>query len=152
MFKVFPASLQKFIDTKPTLTPSVTPNFNYVTMVSGWNCLKCFCMFFILQSSYAERLFDHSVFPYILSYCVFVTFSGLIWRRNKCKIGILIWRCSFIFDFWDTSARVKCRPGREDKPSWIQAICGQGAQEADGWIAIWLATQKYRQWSHLPAR
>jgi hypothetical protein len=34
MFKVFPFSLQTFNDTKPTLTPSVIPNSNYVTMVS----------------------------------------------------------------------------------------------------------------------
>jgi hypothetical protein len=27
-------------DTRPTLTPSVIPNSNYVIMVSDWNCLK----------------------------------------------------------------------------------------------------------------
>jgi hypothetical protein len=40
MFKVSPASLQTFIDTRLTLTPSVIPNSNYVNMVSDWNCLK----------------------------------------------------------------------------------------------------------------
>jgi hypothetical protein len=30
-------------------------------MVSGRNCLKYFCVFFVLQSSGAQRLFDHSV-------------------------------------------------------------------------------------------
>jgi hypothetical protein len=41
----FPASLQTFIDTKLTLTPSVIPNSNYVIMVSDWNCLKYFACF-----------------------------------------------------------------------------------------------------------
>jgi hypothetical protein len=34
MFKVSPASLQTFIDTRLTLTPSVIPNSNYVIMVT----------------------------------------------------------------------------------------------------------------------
>jgi hypothetical protein len=34
MFKMSPASLQTFIDTRLTLTPSVIPNSNYVSMVS----------------------------------------------------------------------------------------------------------------------
>jgi hypothetical protein len=82
MFKVSPASLQTFIDTphylaqseclaadrqghgdtRLTLTPSVIPNYNYVIMVSDWNCLKYFCVFFVLQSSGEHRLFDHSVY------------------------------------------------------------------------------------------
>jgi hypothetical protein len=33
-------------DTRLTLTPSVIPNSNYVIMVSDWNCLKYFCVFF----------------------------------------------------------------------------------------------------------
>jgi hypothetical protein len=45
MFKLSPASLQTFIDTRPTLTPSVVPNSNYVIMVSDWNGLKYFCVF-----------------------------------------------------------------------------------------------------------
>jgi hypothetical protein len=43
MFKVSPASLQTFIDTRLTLTPSAIPNSNYVIIVS--NCLKYFCVF-----------------------------------------------------------------------------------------------------------
>jgi hypothetical protein len=35
-------------DTRITLTPSVIPNSNYVIMVSDWNCLKYFCVFFVL--------------------------------------------------------------------------------------------------------
>jgi hypothetical protein len=35
MFKVSPASLQTFIDTRLTLTPSVIPNSNYVIMVKA---------------------------------------------------------------------------------------------------------------------
>jgi hypothetical protein len=50
-------------DIRLTLTPSVIPNSNYVFMVSDWNCLKYFCMFFVLYSSGAHRLFDHPV-PY----------------------------------------------------------------------------------------
>jgi hypothetical protein len=48
MFKVSPASLQTFIDTRLTLTPSVINNSNYVIMISDWNCLKYFCLFFVL--------------------------------------------------------------------------------------------------------
>jgi hypothetical protein len=48
MFKVSPASLQTFIDARLTLAPSVIHNSNYVMMVSDWNCLKYFCMFFVL--------------------------------------------------------------------------------------------------------
>jgi hypothetical protein len=48
MFKVSPASLRTFFDTRLTLTPSVIPNSNYVIMVSDWNCLKYFCVFLVL--------------------------------------------------------------------------------------------------------
>jgi hypothetical protein len=34
MFEVSPASLQIFIETRPTLTPSVIHNSDYVIMVS----------------------------------------------------------------------------------------------------------------------
>jgi hypothetical protein len=44
-----------------TLTPSVIPNSNYVIMVSDWNCLKYFCVVFVLWSSGAQRLFDRPV-------------------------------------------------------------------------------------------
>jgi hypothetical protein len=60
-FSVSPASLQTFIgmpsclaadrqgqgDTWLKLTPSVIRNSNYV-MVCDWNCIKFFCMFFVL--------------------------------------------------------------------------------------------------------
>jgi hypothetical protein len=45
MFKLSPANLQTFIDTRLTLTPSVIPNSNYVIIVSNLNCLKYFCVF-----------------------------------------------------------------------------------------------------------
>jgi hypothetical protein len=35
-------------DTRLKLTPSVIPNSNYVVMVSDWNCLTYFCVFFVL--------------------------------------------------------------------------------------------------------
>jgi hypothetical protein len=47
MFKVSPASLQKFIDTRLTLTPSVIPNSYYVIMVSNWK-FKIFLRVFVL--------------------------------------------------------------------------------------------------------
>jgi hypothetical protein len=50
MFKVSPASLQTFIDTRLTLTPPVIPNSCYVIMVSDRNCFKffaCFCTIII---------------------------------------------------------------------------------------------------------
>jgi hypothetical protein len=45
MFKVSPASLQYLLTTRPTLTPSIIPNYNYVIMVSDRNCLKYICVF-----------------------------------------------------------------------------------------------------------
>jgi hypothetical protein len=35
-------------DTRLTLTPSVIHNFNYLIMVSDWNSLNYFCVFFVL--------------------------------------------------------------------------------------------------------
>jgi hypothetical protein len=35
-------------DTRLTLTPSVIPNSNYVTMIIYRNCLKYFCVFRVL--------------------------------------------------------------------------------------------------------
>jgi hypothetical protein len=35
-------------DTRLTLTPSVILNSKYVIVVSDWNCLKYFCVFFVL--------------------------------------------------------------------------------------------------------
>jgi hypothetical protein len=61
MFKVSPASLQTFTDTRLTLTPSVIPNSNYVIMVSDWSCLKYFCMFLYC---------NHQVHRYFWSRCI----------------------------------------------------------------------------------
>jgi hypothetical protein len=36
------------VDTRITLTPSVITNSNYIIIVSDWNCLKYFCVFFVL--------------------------------------------------------------------------------------------------------
>jgi hypothetical protein len=36
-------------DTRPTLTPSVIPNSNYVITVSDGNCLKYFACLFLVQ-------------------------------------------------------------------------------------------------------
>jgi hypothetical protein len=54
-----------YIDTRLTLTASVIPNSNYVIMVSDWNRLKYFCVFFVLSSSDAQRLFDHPVYTFV---------------------------------------------------------------------------------------
>jgi hypothetical protein len=62
MFKVSPADRQGQGDNRLTLTPSIIPNSNYVIMVSDWNCLKYFCLFFVLQSSGEQRIFYHPVF------------------------------------------------------------------------------------------
>jgi hypothetical protein len=43
------------------LTPSGIPNSNYVIMVIDWNCLKYFCVFFVLWSSGAQWHFDYPV-------------------------------------------------------------------------------------------
>jgi hypothetical protein len=51
MFKVSPASLQTFIDTRLTLTPSVILNSNYVIMVSDLNYSHCGPVFFPLYLS-----------------------------------------------------------------------------------------------------
>jgi hypothetical protein len=48
MFKAPPTSLQIFIDTHLTLTPSVILNSNYGTMISNSNCLKYFCVVSVL--------------------------------------------------------------------------------------------------------
>jgi hypothetical protein len=63
-------------DTRLTPT-SVIPNSNYVIMVNDWNCLKYLCVFVVLFSSGAQRLFDKSVLHLHLQcsslYCVAVT-------------------------------------------------------------------------------
>jgi hypothetical protein len=48
IFEVSSASLKGQGDTSLTLTPSVIPNSNYVITVSDCNCLKYFCMLFVL--------------------------------------------------------------------------------------------------------
>jgi hypothetical protein len=64
MFKVSPASLQTFIDTRLTLTPSVIPNSNYVIMVSDWNSLNCFLLSFCTVIIMCTEIFYHSVYLY----------------------------------------------------------------------------------------
>jgi hypothetical protein len=43
-----PRQSPDIIDTRLTLTPSVSPNSNYLSVVSVGNCLKYVCMLFIL--------------------------------------------------------------------------------------------------------
>jgi hypothetical protein len=66
MFKVFPASLQTFVDTRLTLTPSLMPNSNYVIMVSDLNYLKYFCLFF----SYCNYQVHRHFFITLYTVCV----------------------------------------------------------------------------------
>jgi hypothetical protein len=65
MFKVSPAMLQTFIDTRLTLTPSIIHNSNYVIMVGDLNCLKYCCVFLYFKLQ-VHRVFDHPVFRSIL--------------------------------------------------------------------------------------
>jgi hypothetical protein len=46
--QTFPASLQTFTDTRLTLTTPVSPNSNYVIMVSDLNFLKYVFVCFVL--------------------------------------------------------------------------------------------------------
>jgi hypothetical protein len=46
MFKVSPSDRHGKGGTRLTLTQSVISHSNYVIMVSDWNCLKYFCVFF----------------------------------------------------------------------------------------------------------
>jgi hypothetical protein len=78
IFKVPSASLQTFIDTKLTLTPSVIPNSNYVIMVSDWNCLKYFACFFCTVIIRCTETF-WSLFT--LS-CLFVCHAGTEGRQR----------------------------------------------------------------------
>jgi hypothetical protein len=49
-------------DTRLALTPSVTPNYEYVIMVCNRNCLKyCILRCFLYCNRQVHRLFDHSV-------------------------------------------------------------------------------------------
>jgi hypothetical protein len=95
MFKVSRASLQTFIDTRLTLTPSVIPNSNYVIMVSDWNCLKYFCVFSVLQSSGAQRLFDHHVLlrfhcnsMLVVKPCCSSTRHGSVWNCEGIAVQV----------------------------------------------------------------
>jgi hypothetical protein len=67
MFKVSPASLKTFIDTRLTLTQSVFPNYNYVIMVSDLNCLKHFYVFFCTVIIRFREIFWSPCIWYILT-------------------------------------------------------------------------------------
>jgi hypothetical protein len=58
-------------DTRLTLTPSVIPNSKYVIMESDWNCLKYFCVFFVLNSTRCAEPFWSS--------CIIAHFLKAIW-------------------------------------------------------------------------
>jgi hypothetical protein len=54
-------------NTRPTLTPYVIPNSNYVIMVSDWNCLKYFCIFlYCNQQVHRDFFISLYVYMYIL--------------------------------------------------------------------------------------
>jgi hypothetical protein len=68
-------------DTRLTLTPSVTPNYNYVIMVSDWNCLKDFWVF--LYCNYqVHRDFLITLFIYLFIY-IFMSVILKMAIRNK---------------------------------------------------------------------
>jgi hypothetical protein len=56
-------------DTRLTLSPSVIPNSNYVIMVSDWNFLKCFCVFFCSVIRRTKTFLSHCITVVESVYC-----------------------------------------------------------------------------------
>jgi hypothetical protein len=82
MFKVSPASLKTFIETRLSLTPSVILNYNYVIIVGDWNCLKYFSVFLYCNHQ-VHRLFDHPVYVTLMRMCIELWFKIDIGKVNS---------------------------------------------------------------------
>jgi hypothetical protein len=139
MFKVPSASLQTFIYTRLTLTPPSIPDSNYIIMVSDWNCLKYFCLFFLYCNHQMHR--DFLITLYFFQYrliklrelqvrCIDVeTFlNGRNWRRrsgtklfwiDSCETNCVVWTESMfpegryqqpVFVTWDSLLICGCEP------------------------------------------
>jgi hypothetical protein len=131
MFKVSTAILQTFIhtpncvlehrqgDTRLTLMPSVIPNSNYVFMVSDWNCLKYFYVFFVLQSSSAKRLFEHPVLILFLGPCIFKR-CGRISQQNA---QLILWLIYCYFNYSNMFRPLSEAIIKEFKLSWWVTNC-----------------------------
>jgi hypothetical protein len=61
-------------DSRITPTPSLIPNCNYVIMVSDWNCLKYFCVFFCTVIIRCTETF--------LSFCISTFHKNLLSRST----------------------------------------------------------------------
>jgi hypothetical protein len=95
MSKVSPVNLQEFIDTRLTLTPSFIHNSityynNYVIIVSDWNCLKSFWLFFVCNH-HVHR--DCLITLYICVYIYIVaagTYSVIFIHNATVDVTLLI--------------------------------------------------------------
>jgi hypothetical protein len=90
MFKLSPAILQTFIDTRLTLTPSVSPHSNYVFMASDSVSLKYFCVF-LYWNHQVYRDFSITLYIYIYIY----TQSSVKWKPVNT-----VRRTDFRSDLW----------------------------------------------------
>jgi hypothetical protein len=87
-----PASLQTFIDTpkctRPTPTPSVIPNSNYVIMVSDWNCIKYFTFFLFCN----HQVHKECLITLYMCVCVCVCVSPM--RNFRLALCCEMYLCS----------------------------------------------------------
>jgi hypothetical protein len=90
IFKVSPASLQTFINTRLTLTPYVLPNSNYVIMVSDWNCLKYFCVFLCWNNQVHS---DFLITLYLFKFCLASKMVNYTTLRQMSIIYVLLCCC-----------------------------------------------------------
>jgi hypothetical protein len=95
VFKMSPASLQTFIGTRLTLTPSVIPNSNYVIMVTDWNCLKYFCVFLYcnnqVRRDFLIALDNVTSFVPLTNYCCSVKAISITYF--ECLVYSIQWTC-----------------------------------------------------------
>jgi hypothetical protein len=122
MFKVSPASLQTFIDTRLTLTPSVIHNSNYVIMVSDWNCLKYFCMFFLYC--------NHQVHRDFWSPCTSVWYR-VIPMAARCKAKLY---CRLLAGIADSNLEFESRRGHGCL--FLNVVCCQVEVSVSGWSLV----------------
>jgi hypothetical protein len=89
MFKVSPAGLQAFIDTRLTLTPSVIPNSNYVIMLSDGNCLNKFaCFLYCIHQVHRDFLITVYMQSLLLHRCAQLKAALSIAVWSLCDVGV----------------------------------------------------------------
>jgi hypothetical protein len=87
LFRVSTTSLQTFIDTRFTLTPSAIPNSNYVIMVSDWKCLKYFFVFYCNhQTFWSFCIFDFSL-KFTIQFCMHLCVYCLLRKSSPGTLG-----------------------------------------------------------------